>query len=210
MNRIELTKILFDFLELWTGRKVDESLPYLRNEGSPFIDAFVKKVIPNDTSDLRFYAPTEDRAEQSPTVEYSDIEKDKDVDDYSFNVGYRQGLRDQKALSTSMGEWQQLADNIRQWSDATFVGQSALGKANHLKKEAVMNDKKLNGFNNGRDVTDGIGGRIYVFFREDAFYPIEMKNDAEAIANAEINKGTIKVEDINGRVVWIDQEGVVK
>jgi hypothetical protein len=42
----------------------------------------------------------------------------------------------------------------------------------------------------------------YVFFRKGMFYPIEMKDDADAKVNAECNPGTIRVEDINGRVVW--------
>lgn len=42
----------------------------------------------------------------------------------------------------------------------------------------------------------------YVFFRKDMWYPIEMKDDADACANAECNPGTMRVEDISGRVVW--------
>lgn len=42
----------------------------------------------------------------------------------------------------------------------------------------------------------------YVFFREGMFYPINMKDDADAIVNAECNPGTLRVEDVSGRVVW--------
>jgi len=42
----------------------------------------------------------------------------------------------------------------------------------------------------------------YIFFREEGFYLVELKDDADAIANAKINKGTIRVEDINGKQVW--------
>ena len=45
----------------------------------------------------------------------------------------------------------------------------------------------------------------YVFFRDGMFYPIEMKDDADACANAECNPGTTRVEDANGRVVWRPQ-----
>ncbi len=45
--------------------------------------------------------------------------------------------------------------------------------------------------------------RVYIFFRDGTFYPLELRDDAEAIANAEYNPGTIRVEDIKGRVVWI-------
>lgn len=51
---------------------------------------------------------------------------------------------------------------------------------------------------------------IYIFFREDGFYPIEMPREmlekhgeAKCIAdNAILNKGTLKVEDIHGKVIW--------
>lgn len=42
----------------------------------------------------------------------------------------------------------------------------------------------------------------YIFFREDMFYPIELKDDKDAIANAEYNAGTIRVEDVFGNVIW--------
>jgi len=45
-------------------------------------------------------------------------------------------------------------------------------------------------------------GSIYIFFREDMFYPLSLVNDEDAIVNAECNPGTLKVEDTNGRVVW--------
>ena len=51
----------------------------------------------------------------------------------------------------------------------------------------------------------GVGGVskcIYIFFRDDMFYPLELKDDNDAIVNAIINNGTTKVEDVNGRLVW--------
>lgn len=42
----------------------------------------------------------------------------------------------------------------------------------------------------------------YIFFRDGSFYPINMKDDDDARRNAECNPGTLRVEDINGRVVW--------
>lgn len=45
-------------------------------------------------------------------------------------------------------------------------------------------------------------GNMYVFFREDMWYPIEMYDDADAIKNAEHNPGTIKVENSKEEVVW--------
>lgn len=44
---------------------------------------------------------------------------------------------------------------------------------------------------------------IYIFYRADMFYPLNLKDDEDAIANAECNEGTTKVEDIYGNVIWI-------
>jgi len=44
--------------------------------------------------------------------------------------------------------------------------------------------------------------RIYVFFRGDMFYPLELRDDADAVANAEYNPGTTRVEHVSGRLVW--------
>lgn len=42
---------------------------------------------------------------------------------------------------------------------------------------------------------------LYIFFREDGWYPIEIDPDTLQ-QNIELNPGTIRVEDINGNVVW--------
>lgn len=51
----------------------------------------------------------------------------------------------------------------------------------------------------------------FVFFRKDGFYPIEMPESecknydsykAMAKSNAERNKGTIKVELLDGTILW--------
>lgn len=34
---------------------------------------------------------------------------------------------------------------------------------------------------------------LYVFFREDGFYPLELRDDSDARRNAESNPGTIRV-----------------
>ena len=46
----------------------------------------------------------------------------------------------------------------------------------------------------------------YLFFRKHTFYTIPMKDDADAIANAECNPGTIRVEDMDCRTVWLSPE----
>ena len=49
-------------------------------------------------------------------------------------------------------------------------------------------------------------GTIYTFHRlndgAEYFYPVELADDEDARSNAESNPGTIRVEDIEGRVVW--------
>ena len=51
----------------------------------------------------------------------------------------------------------------------------------------------------------------YIFHREDdGFYPLELSNDDEAVANAELNKGTVRVDRVlqNGeRIVTGKQIG---
>ena len=43
----------------------------------------------------------------------------------------------------------------------------------------------------------------YLFIRDEGFYPLELKDDADAIANAKCNKGTRKViRAIDETVVW--------
>jgi hypothetical protein len=44
---------------------------------------------------------------------------------------------------------------------------------------------------------------LYIFFREDCFYPIVLRDDDEARRGAEINAGTIRVENADGtRIIW--------
>ena len=44
---------------------------------------------------------------------------------------------------------------------------------------------------------------IYIFHRAEGFYPLTLGSDAEAIANAEVNPGTIKVTDSENRLVFL-------
>lgn len=43
---------------------------------------------------------------------------------------------------------------------------------------------------------------IYLFFRKDGFYPVECRNDEHARNQAEANKGTVRVENVDGKVIW--------
>lgn len=41
----------------------------------------------------------------------------------------------------------------------------------------------------------------FLFFREGHFYVVEIPRD-EVLINVELNPGTLKVEDIKGKIVW--------
>lgn len=43
---------------------------------------------------------------------------------------------------------------------------------------------------------------VYIFFRDKLWYPIELRDDKDAIANALNNPGTTKVETPSGEIVW--------
>jgi len=49
-------------------------------------------------------------------------------------------------------------------------------------------------------------GETVIFFREDTFYPITLSGlkDAriEAAEHAELNPGTLRIERIDGEVIW--------
>lgn len=51
--------------------------------------------------------------------------------------------------------------------------------------------------------------KSYVFYREEMFYMIELLDDADAVANAECNQGTRRVEDMRGNQVWPEAPNVV-
>lgn len=44
--------------------------------------------------------------------------------------------------------------------------------------------------------------KTYIFFRPEGFYPVELRDDTEAKQTAEKNSGTLRVESLNGRLVW--------
>lgn len=47
------------------------------------------------------------------------------------------------------------------------------------------------------------GWGIYTFHQEGMFYPIPLRDDADAIANAKCNPGTLKVvNELTGATVW--------
>jgi hypothetical protein len=48
---------------------------------------------------------------------------------------------------------------------------------------------------------------IYVFERAEGWYPLELKDDADARKNAELNPGTLKVTTRSGRPVWPNEKG---
>ncbi len=50
----------------------------------------------------------------------------------------------------------------------------------------------------------GLGEEVntYFFYRDHIFYMIELMDDADAVANAECNPGTRRVEAMKGNQVW--------
>lgn len=42
----------------------------------------------------------------------------------------------------------------------------------------------------------------YIFFRAGGWYPVKLRDDQAAIENVHANPGTIRVEHIDGRLVW--------
>ena len=49
----------------------------------------------------------------------------------------------------------------------------------------------------------------YIFYRYDMFYMIDLMDDADAVANAECNPGTRRVEDMRGNQIWPEQPKIV-
>lgn len=42
----------------------------------------------------------------------------------------------------------------------------------------------------------------YLFFREGFFYPVEEKSDDAVLASVPLNPGTLRIETIDGRVLY--------
>jgi hypothetical protein len=52
---------------------------------------------------------------------------------------------------------------------------------------------------------------VYLFFRKEGWYSIECPDgDAQAIQQAEMNPGTILVQDIDERIVWQSPDAALK
>lgn len=47
--------------------------------------------------------------------------------------------------------------------------------------------------------------KVYTFFRLEGCYSISLKDDNDAVINAIHNRGTLKVEDLNGKIIWQKQ-----
>lgn len=47
--------------------------------------------------------------------------------------------------------------------------------------------------------------QVYIFFREEGWYPVELRDDDDARRNAEHNLGTLRVENVAGDVIWRQQ-----
>lgn len=52
---------------------------------------------------------------------------------------------------------------------------------------------------------DGPPDVIYIFFRAEGWYLVELWGDEDILPNVELNPGTLRVEDMAGRIVWRQQ-----
>jgi hypothetical protein len=53
-------------------------------------------------------------------------------------------------------------------------------------------------------VSETLHLQIFIFFRKEGWYPIEIPPE-QLIANVEHNPGTLRVEDLDGNIVWRPQ-----
>jgi len=44
--------------------------------------------------------------------------------------------------------------------------------------------------------------RVFIFRRKDGWYPIELHADEDLAKHAELNPGTLRIEDTEGKVLW--------
>lgn len=56
-----------------------------------------------------------------------------------------------------------------------------------------------------KEITEDATSKVYIFHREDMWYPIELYDDKDAIQQAKNNPGTTKVEDSTGKIIWTDK-----
>lgn len=51
----------------------------------------------------------------------------------------------------------------------------------------------------------GMADRVVVFIRAEGFYPITVRADESLARHAELNPGTLRIDDIDGNVLWRPQ-----
>jgi len=44
--------------------------------------------------------------------------------------------------------------------------------------------------------------QVYIFFREEGWYPLYLTSETQVEPNARANPGTLRVEDIYGNLIW--------
>lgn len=47
--------------------------------------------------------------------------------------------------------------------------------------------------------------QVVIFFREEGWYPLELPRNADLSKHAECNPGTLRIENVNGKVLWRPQ-----
>lgn len=43
---------------------------------------------------------------------------------------------------------------------------------------------------------------VYLFFYDEGFYPVEEESDERVIRHVALNPGILRIETVEGRVVW--------
>lgn len=99
---------------------------------------------------------------------------------------------------------QALVASKPEWGVQFFWGLFAFICRCQIALKQFKNRTKMNTLDDLISKTIGMKiEQIYTFHRAEGFYPLEMKSDEEAIANAKCNPGTLRVEhSISGRTVW--------
>lgn len=47
--------------------------------------------------------------------------------------------------------------------------------------------------------------QLVIFFRKEGFYPLELLVNEDLAKHAELNPGTLRIEDVRGNVLWMPQ-----
>ena len=81
--------------------------------------------------------------------------------------------------------------------DAAMMNTLLEGSSQYLFTEATSRAPVVRHF-----AARSPGMQTYIFFRAEGFYPVNLPGDNAVPENVRLNPGTLRVEDLAGRVVW--------